>query len=68
MAFLGSALGSLGQPTPSGNGPMGYFFATDNALVLTEKVVKMYLQVTMANQRNSLSGPSISFRFWPLVL
>ncbi|KAI0485071.1 hypothetical protein GGR56DRAFT_616728 [Xylariaceae sp. FL0804] len=33
-----SALGGIAQPTPQGTGPEGFFTATDNAEIITEKI------------------------------
>ncbi|KAI1430776.1 hypothetical protein GGR50DRAFT_683247 [Xylaria sp. CBS 124048] len=38
MLIIGAALHGLAQPTPQGWGPQDYFWITDNAEVLTEKI------------------------------
>ncbi|KAI0189472.1 hypothetical protein F4808DRAFT_445380 [Astrocystis sublimbata] len=38
MLVIGAALNGLGQPTPQGWGPKDYFWVTDDAEILTEKI------------------------------
>ncbi|KAJ8110467.1 hypothetical protein ONZ43_g5862 [Nemania bipapillata] len=38
MLIIGASLHGLGQPTPQGWGPKDYFWVTDDAEVLTEKI------------------------------
>ncbi|KAH9883681.1 hypothetical protein F4778DRAFT_788338 [Xylariomycetidae sp. FL2044] len=38
MLVIGAALDGLGQPTPQGWGPKDYFWVTDDAEILTEKI------------------------------
>lgn len=38
----GSAVKALGQPTPLGDGPMGFFHVINDAIITTEKVSQTY--------------------------
>ena len=37
---LGSALHALAQPTPTGDGPLGFMTVLNDAIVITEKLLR----------------------------
>ncbi|KAI1126437.1 hypothetical protein F5Y10DRAFT_244750 [Nemania abortiva] len=43
MLIIGASLHGLGQPTPQGWGPKDYFWVTDDAEILTEKIFYAFI-------------------------